>query len=42
MKELVLNTDKFLLESIQEKKNANLLNSYRASFVSYCQSHRKY
>ena len=31
MKELVLNTDKFLLESIQEKKNANLLNSFRAS-----------
>lgn len=31
MKELVLNTDKFLLESIQEKKNANLLNRFRAS-----------
>lgn len=31
MKELVLNTDKFLLESIQEKKNSNLLNSFRAS-----------
>lgn len=31
MKELLLNTDKFLLESIQEKKNANLLNSFRAS-----------
>lgn len=42
MKELVLNTDKFLLESIQEKKNSNLLNSFIASFVSYCQSHSKY
>ncbi|WP_296012903.1 hypothetical protein [uncultured Treponema sp.] len=31
MKELVLNTDKFLLESIQEKKNVNLLNRFRAS-----------
>lgn len=33
MKELVLNTDKFLLESIQEKKNSNLLNSPKFEFL---------